>query len=101
MSIYLYFHSLMQNHYIRGENINFTPIHRAESKWWVFHPWLEYPTVGFLSVVSSSWYNVTSVGSLCWTRPSTCTFTLGVVKGQMAAGLKWPISKFDDEHDNQ
>ena len=30
-------HFMMQNHNILSENINFTPIHRAESKWWIFH----------------------------------------------------------------
>ena len=65
MSIYFYFdslrHFMMQNHYIWSENINFTPIHWAESKWSIFHPRIEYPMVGFLLVASSSWYTVITI----------------------------------------
>ena len=71
----------MQNHYIWSENINFTPIHRAESKWWIFHPGIEYPMVGFLSIVSLSWYNVYSL-TLSVTWCCTCT-TRRHVQGAM------------------
>ena len=35
---------MMQSYHIYSENINLTPIHRAESKWWIFHSGIEYPS---------------------------------------------------------
>ena len=51
----------MKNHHVSSENINFTPIYRAKSKWWIFRPRIEYPTVGFLPVVNLSWYSALSL----------------------------------------
>ena len=57
----------MQSHYILGENINFTPIHRAESKWWIFHPGIEYLSY-IIPVGTWNCYNVTFMYQLIFCR---------------------------------